>query len=140
MRFLAILVSYLVSALAATGAALLLLTAKSVVEGRSSTLGQALLDVSQIGGPALLIVAVTAAIPFVCCIVLLHVLRQKSPLAHGVAGALVSLVALFVLSGGPLHPSVLGESWYIPVAGGLGGLAYWLCRYQVLRYMGADEI
>lgn len=140
MRFLAIVLSYLASAFAATGSALLLLIGKSVVEGKIGTLGEALRDVLDIVFPALVIVTASAAIPFACCIVLLHFLRQKSMLAHGVAGAVVSLAAFLVFTGGAVHLSILLEGWYIPVAGTLGGLAYWLCRYRFFRHMTAEYL
>ncbi|WEK03332.1 MAG: hypothetical protein P0Y65_14160 [Candidatus Devosia phytovorans] len=137
MRLLAILLSYLGAVLAATLGALVLLIGISLAEGRFADFGQAILDIFEIIGPAFLLVLVLAAVPFVCCVLVLHYLHQKSWLAHVAAGAVVSLAAFFIFAGGLFDPGILLEIWYMPVAGAIGGFAYWLCRYRLLREMTA---
>lgn len=135
MRFLAIAISYLASVLAATATALGLLVGMSLADSRSPDIGDTLVSLFQLAGPALLIVLVLAAIPFVICLLVLHFLDQDSWLAHVLAGSLVSLLAFFGFAGGAFDPRIFLEIWYIPVAGAVGGFAYWLCRHRWLREM-----
>lgn len=135
MRFLAIAISYLVAVAAATATALGILAGTSLANGRSEHVGETLLGVFQLAGPALLIVLVLAAIPFVLCLLVLHFLDQDSWLAHVLAGGLVSLLAFFFFMGSLVDPGVFLEIWYIPVAGAVGGFAYWLSRHRWLREM-----
>lgn len=136
VKLVVILISYLASVVAATLTALLILTGASIAQGNTQGLGSALFDMLEIIVPGMALVLVFAAVPFLLSLVVLHVLKWQSWLAHAVAGAVVSLAAYMIFIPQIVaDPTALLDIWFIPLAGAVGGFAYWYARQGLMRTM-----
>lgn len=108
-----VLVSYVIAAIFAAIAVLLLLDA-------AANMGEWLFG-------AILIVLAGGFVPFIVAIAVLRGIRQTGWLAHAIAGLLVSLVAILTTALGMLaNPLSLADNWPMLVSGAGAGLIYWL--------------
>ena len=108
-----ILVSYIIAAVCAAIAVLLLL-------GAAANMGDWLPG-------AIAIVLIGGFVPFIVALVVLQGMRQTGWLAHAIAGLTVSLVAVLTTAPGMLaNPLALAENWPMLVSGAGAGLVYWL--------------